>query len=34
MISYDVGPAGHPSHRFDGGTQRLLILTGVLDGIG
>jgi hypothetical protein len=34
MVAYGVEPAGHPYHRFGGGEDRLLILTGVLDGIG
>jgi pimeloyl-ACP methyl ester carboxylesterase len=34
MVAYGVEQAGHPYHRFGGGEDRLLILTGVLDGIG
>lgn len=34
MVTYGVGPAGHPYHRFGGGDERLLVLPGVLDGIG
>jgi pimeloyl-ACP methyl ester carboxylesterase len=34
MMEYGVGPAGHPYQRFGSGDERLVILTGVLDGIG
>jgi len=34
MVAYGVGPAGHPYHRFGDGDERLVVLTGVLDGIG
>jgi pimeloyl-ACP methyl ester carboxylesterase len=34
MVEHGVGPAGHPYHRFGSGEERLLVLTGVLDGIG
>lgn len=34
MAEYGTGPAGHPYHRFGSGDERVVILTGVLDGIG
>lgn len=34
MVEYGVGPAGHPSHRFGAGTERLVLLPGVTDSLG
>jgi pimeloyl-ACP methyl ester carboxylesterase len=34
MVECGVGPAAHPYHRFGSGDERLVVLTGVLDGIG
>jgi len=34
MVEYGTGPVGHPCHRFGAGSERLVIVPGVMDPLG